>query len=790
MATKKEAKIKFTAETGEFNNSIKTANSTLTQLRSELKLNATQMKGAGESAELLSQRQDILAQEAEASQQKIQALSDKLQKAKDIFGDNSVEAQKLQTQLNNARVAEAKIQQEITQANSALERHEAATREADSALGRLESTIREQESRVSSLEGEYKSAVIQFGKASTEARQLESQLSKANSELQESKSKMNQAEQAAKELSGSFDKAAKEADDLGASVGDIAAGNMIADFATSAIDSLTGLEESTRQYRSEQAKLAAIADTSGQSFDGLKSQYQDLYAITADETLSSTAVANLSAMNLSTENLDKALNIATGSWAQFGDSIPIDGLYESLNESSKLGATLTGPVVDAINWCSMSQEEWSAALSGNADAQKAFNAALDEGLTVEDAMNAALAECSTEQERQDLLLNALNQGYSELAGSYSETNKAAMDANRAQAELTDAQAKLAEEIAPLQTAVTDLASGGLSWLADNFKIVAPLTVALAVGFAGLWLVMNGATIITTVKNAFLALNAVMKANPVGIVITIIAMLVVAFIGLWNTCEPFRNFFINLWEGIKNAVGNAVEGIKTWFTDMKNNVSNIFNSVKNTAVNVWNGIKTAVMTPVNAVRTTVSNVFNTVKSTVSGVFNSIKSTATSVWNGIKNAIMNPINTAKETVGNAIQAIKDFFNVKLEFPKIKLPHIKVSGGEVPWGIGGVGTAPKIDIEWYAKGGILTKPTIFGASGNKVLAGGEAGHEAVLPISVLQDYIDAAFQRNIFAYAGEGGGDVYNIYFDNVKVNDNEEMREVTKDYITDIIRLGDM
>ena len=90
---------------------------------------------------------------------------------------------------------------------------------------------------------------------------------------------------------------------------------------------------------------------------------------------------------------------------------------ESINESSKLGATLTGPVVDAINWANVSQEQWSASLSGNAAAQSAFNSAVAQGATTEDAMNAALAACSTEQERQSLLVNALDTGYGGLAAS-------------------------------------------------------------------------------------------------------------------------------------------------------------------------------------------------------------------------------------------------------------------------------------------------------------------------------------------------------------------------------------
>ena len=98
MASKNEAKVRFTAETGDFNDAIKQANSELGKLRSELKLTSAEMKTAGSSADLLAQKQKILAQEANATQTKIDALSGKLEKARDIYGANSTEAQRLETQ--------------------------------------------------------------------------------------------------------------------------------------------------------------------------------------------------------------------------------------------------------------------------------------------------------------------------------------------------------------------------------------------------------------------------------------------------------------------------------------------------------------------------------------------------------------------------------------------------------------------------------------------------------------------------------------------------------------------
>lgn len=795
---KDEAKIKFTAETGEFTAGIAKANSSLSKLRAELRTNSTEMKGAGETVEGLSHRHDLLQQEMEASQTKTEALASKLDAAKRIFGENSTEADKWATQLANARTAEAKIQQEIDRCNAALDEQRSAANKSESALDKLENTISAQESEVAQLTSEYKSAVIQFGKSSTEAKQLESKLSKANRELAESKSEMNQAERAAKELAGSLDDAGNSAGDMGASVGDIAAGNVIADMATGAVSSLTGLEESTRQYRNEQSKLAAISQTTGQDIDTLKGQYTDLFAITGDETMASTAVANLTAMGMSAENTDRVLNIAKGTWAQYGDSIPLDGLAESINESSKLGATLTGPVVDAINWANMSQKEWGKSLEGNKKAQKAFNKAVKDGASTEDAMNEALAACTTEQERQELLVGALETGYSDLSKAYDENNKSVDEANRADAAMMESQAALAEEVAPLFTAVKNLAAQGIGFLAKNLDVIAPIAIGAGVAFGILAVAMNFGSIVSGLSKAIGILNAVMALNPVVLVVAGIALLIGIFVALWTRCEGFRNFWKGLWEKIssfaKSSINKAkktISELSEKFREMKEKVSQNWKNLKSQASSIWNGIKTAVSKPINAAKNAVSNAINGIKSAFDKV-KALKDTVSSVFGSIKSSISDKLNAAKNVVKSAIDKIKSFFNITLKFSGIKLPHISVSwktGGALAkiaekLGLPGV---PDFGVKWYARGGIMTQPTIFGMTGNTLLGGGEAGPEAILPISTLQDYIDAAFDRRL---AAAEGGTVYNVYVNDALVNDDAQIQSVAKDFLITLARKGAM
>ena len=129
--------------------------------------------------------------------------------------------------------------------------------------------------------------------------------------------------------------------------------------------------------------------------------------------------------------------------------------------------------------------------------------------------------------------------------------------------------------------------------------------------------------------------------------------------------------------------------------------------------------------------------------MSSVFNSIKSTATSVWNGIKTAIVTPIEKARDTIKGIVDKIKGFFSsMKISLPHIKLPHFKVSGklSIMPPSV------PKLSIDWYKEGGIMTKPTVFGMNGSSLMAGGEAGAEAILPLSDFYKQLETMISSHL--------------------------------------------
>lgn len=305
-----------------------------------------------------------------------------------------------------------------------------------------------------------------------------------------------------------------------------------------------------------------------------------------------------------------------------------------------------------------------------------------------------------------------------------------------------------------------------------------------------------------IKAAFASFGAVLSANPIGIIITAIGALIAILVALYkhndkfkafvdgivakinefvklipnkmealkdnvlnkfneikikikSTMDGLKNIFNTAFEIIKNIftkytnswksiITNVLNAIKTFITSIinswKNIISNGLNVIKNVINTVWNAIKSNTSAVWNNIKSGISSVVNSIKSNVSNVWNAIKNTTTAVWNGIKSAIVTPINNAKEAFTSAIQKMKNALHFKWKLPALKLPHISVSGGVAPFGIGGKGSLPKFNIKWYKDGAIFKKPTLFNTPyGMKGV--GEAGAEVVSPLSDLTSYVNEA-------------------------------------------------
>ena len=243
------------------------------------------------------------------------------------------------------------------------------------------------------------------------------------------------------------------------------------------------------------------------------------------------------------------------------------------------------------------------------------------------------------------------------------------------------------------------------------------------------------------------------STVLDVILNTVDFFIAVFSGDWEGAwEAVKNIFSSIWNGLVSWFTNILETIKgvldvalgwigsSWeqvWSGVKNFFTNIWNSIKSFISNTINAISTTISNVINGIKTTVSNVFNSIKTTISNIFNGIKDTATTVWNAIKNAITTPIDNAKEKVKAAIDAIKGFFSgLKLELPHIKLPHFSISGSfslSPP-------SVPHINIDWYKSGGIMAGPTIFGMNGSSLMAGGEAGKEAILPLTEFYSKLES--------------------------------------------------
>ena len=702
-------------------------------LQSELKGINTLLKFDPSSVELITQKQQVLSEAIETTRGKLKTLEQAQIQVQQQFEKGDITAEQyrsFQREIVSTQKKLNDLENQQSQLNSVLN-------QAESAYSSLTKKISSQEDELSDLKKEYTNIVLEFGDTSDEAQELAKRITDLSGELNDSKTRLNNAEKAADKLSQSLKDANDAAKDTD---GYTVAKGALADLASNAIQgvingigdiitALGELPEATKEYRTMMAKLEGSTKTFGYSADFSKEQFDNFYSYLGDNQMATNAITNLMGIGTSTDSISKIAEGAIGVWATYGDSIPIESLTEAINETITVGK-VTGTMADTINWAKVSQDELSHALSGNSEAQKAFNQAIKDGEAVEDAFNAALATTNDTQERANIVAQFLNSTYGASKNTYDEMTGSIQNANTAENNLQETQSKLAEAVEPMQTAFTNLKTQALElllpivekisqlfeklgkWMEENpakaeILKAALLGIATALGIlAGALAISN---LITLVQKAFALLNVTMLANPIVLIVAAIASLVAAFIYLWNNCEGFRNFWIKLWEKIKSAFNIAVNGIKTGIDKVK-------------------------------------NFFGGLKDNVTSKINSLKDGVTNTFNKIKTAITTPIQKARDIVKGVVDKIKGFFNFKVSLPKIKLPHfaIKPKG----WELGDLlkGSIPKLGIEWYAKGAILKKPTIFGVNGDKVMAGGEAGAEAIAPISELLKYVKLGVDESL--------------------------------------------
>ena len=467
--------------------------------------------------------------------------------------------------------------------------------------------------------------------------------------------------------------------------------------------------EGSREYRSEMGLLDGAFKASGHSSDEAKKTYSDLNAVLGDTGQAVEAAQHIAMIADNEKEMNDLTTIGTGVFQRFGQSLPLEGLMEGILHTSSLGE-VQGSLADALEWS---------------------------GTTVDD-FNKELAKCSTEEERQDLIMKKLKDTYGGAAEQYKETNKDVMDARKAQEKLTDAFAALGAVGEPILTAIKDKVADMVSaavphlenfvqkvkdiiqWVKEN-KDTIDIWVGVIIGagtaIGTFLLILNWGAIMTAaanavkvVRTAILGMNAAMLANPIGLIVALLAGLVAAFIYLWNNVEGFRKFWINVWKAVKETASEAWKSITKTFSKIGSWFTEKFEEVRKGGKKAMDNLKKVFSDAWTSIKKTFSgwgSFFSGLWTTIKSKFGSIGSSlGKSMGDAVKSGLNKVISSIEKTINKGISLINSAIKLANKLPGIS-----------------VGTVPKLKLPRLAKGGVLEKGQIGLLEGS--------GAEAVVPL-----------------------------------------------------------
>ena len=555
MATDIGARIGIDGEKA-FRDSLGAINSQMKTLGSEMKAVVSAFAGMEDSEEAVSAKTDVLGRSIETSTQKLgllqkqsdraksklATLADELENAKREFGENSAEAIKAQNAYNR----------QVTTANK-----------------------------------------------------LETQINQTRAEISKMEREMRDAGDAADRMSDDLEQAARDADDAGNSFRDAFVGGAVSGAVQALASGMAQLVEETTEYRKIMGTLAASGEASGYTAEQTAETYKQLYGVLGDSQTAATAAANLQALGLEQKKLTKLTEGAIGAWAKYGDSIPIDGLAESINETIKTGA-VTGSFADVLNW----------------------------GGTSEDDFNAKLEASATSAERLDLVLQELSdQGLYNLADGYRTANEELVKANEANAKMEEVTGRIGTMLSPIVASLKSGLATILGHVVDLVEQGSPLialATGLSVAIAGLGLATfitqagSVVTVITKMKDAFMLLNTTMKANPILLVVSLLAGLVAALVTAYQTNEEFRVKVDEIWTLLKESVGTAVTVLKGYVDSLKEKfaffveyLSALPKKMKAIGVDIVKGIWEGIQSKVEWLKSKVKSLVDMVKKMFTG-----------------------------------------------------------------------------------------------------------------------------------------------------------------------------
>lgn len=380
-------------------------------------------------------------------------------------------------------------------------------------------------------------------------------------------------------------------------VGAASAGLVTAFLATS---------ETSKEWIGNMNKLEASAKEAGRSTDAVKKQFTEFYGILGDDpTLVTTTVNNLTAIGMSEKNLASITNSMAGIWAKYGDSIPLDGLAESINETSRV-AQVTGNLADALNWAG----------------------------TNEDDFNTKLAACSTEQERQQLIVDTLDDAYGKLGQTYKEQNAAIIENNEATAKMNEAMAQIGRVAMPIMTTFKQIGAAILTDLLPNVK-------ALGTAFSG---VLNGSPEAAT-----------KMGEAVSGMLTTLGQKIVAALPTILTIGA--SVVVSLVQGIVNAAPQLAAGVAQIVQYIIAAAPQLMAAGVSMVTSLVSGVKQSLPSILEAAGQMVYNLLNGIVSNLPTIMLGAIAAVGGFVNGLQQNLPTILEKGKELIGNLGKGIRE-------------------------------------------------------------------------------------------------------------------------------------
>ena len=527
----------------------------------------------------------------------------------------------------------------------------------------LNNAIDLQRKKVDALQKEYDRLIADgLDPTSKQAIDLRTKINNETTALNKNEKELKENTQALEELNDESKKASKSTKDLddgtkkvgkgfsalkgfaGIAAGAIAA---VAAAAIAGVHSLLSLAESTRELRTEMGRLETGFESAGLSAEDAQKTYNDLYSVLGDTGKASEAASHLALLANNTEDLQKWTDIATGVYATFGDSLPIEGLTEAANETAKTGQ-LTGVLADALNWAGVNEDDF----------QKKLDA------------------CTTEQERQALITDTLNGLYDESADKYREVNKEVIAANEAANELAQAQADLGAAVEPLNTKITEFKTSLLTELSPALNQIITDLGGVLDGTAGApeKLANSFSELISTILS-----KATEVLPTIGEVATqLIAMFVQIVIEqlpdiIDAALQVFTTFISTIGDLLPSLIPTIVDAVLLIAETLIDNVDMIVDAAINLMQGLADGLIEAIPYVVNKIPIIITNLVTKLTSNIPKLVQSGVELLLGVADGLIKAIPDLVAQLPTIITALINGLLD-----------AIPQLIEAGAQLAWGL----------------------------------------------------------------------------------------------------------